>query len=117
MWCEDPVIRCSGTKATAEIQSDAISAPSLIAHAMCRKANLAHESEETARSLPVDTFQNHIQHFSVVLYSFIACLELTQVYIALTEGVNFITQTVLPCILEARMTASTISMPQDREKQ
>lgn len=53
-----PVIRCSGTVATAEIQSDVICAPSLIAHAMCRMANLPQKSEETASFLPVDTFQN-----------------------------------------------------------
>lgn len=44
--------------ATAEIQSDVICAPSLIAHAMCRMANLAQKTEETASFLPVNTFQN-----------------------------------------------------------
>lgn len=46
---------------------------------------------------------------------FTACLELTHMYIALTEDVNFITQTVQACIPEVSMTASTISMPKDRE--
>ena len=45
LLCEGLVIRCSGTVATTEIQSDVICAPSLIAHVMCRMSNLAHESK------------------------------------------------------------------------
>ncbi len=63
-----PVIRCSGTVATAEIQSDVICAPSLIAHAMCRMANLAQKTEETASFLPV--FQNQ----SIYGISLSACI-------------------------------------------
>ena len=92
LLCEGPVIRCSGTIATAEIQSDVIWAPFLIARAKCRVANLACESAETASFLPV--IQHQSKHGISLLVWIFFCLEQTLLHIALTEDVNLILQTI-----------------------
>lgn len=70
LLCEGPVIRCSGTKAAAEIQSDVICAPSLIAYAMCRMVNLARESEEIPSSFASFQQQSMTGASSVRLHFF-----------------------------------------------
>lgn len=77
--------------AVAEIQSDVICATSLIAHAICRMANLAGKSEEKVSFLLVDTLHNHgISRSGCIFLFFTAYLELAQVYIALTEKESYL---------------------------
>lgn len=67
-----PVIRCNGSMAVAEIQSDVICATSLIVHVMRGMANSAQRIEETER-FPLNLFFILYGIFSLMY--FIACLE------------------------------------------
>lgn len=97
--------------AVAEIQSDVICATSLIAHAICRMANLAGKSEEKVSFLLVDTLHNHgISRSGCIFFFYILSGTSTSVYCFDREG-------ELPGILEVSMTGSTISVPKDMEKQ